>query len=85
MNGKRKNMFNFLNKLFNISYWEEISDPPRWVVKKADAYYNRYSEKHGRPYGHVIYFKGKTFIYKVYYKVISVPGPTDQIYYKKLR
>ena len=47
-----------------LTSWDEIHNPPLWVKKATDKYYNRFGK--ARPYDHVIYFKGKTWLYKVW-------------------
>ena len=68
----------FIRFLASFS-WTRISTPPRWVEKKAPAFYNR---KSVRPYDKIIYFKGKNFKYKVFFKMIA-QGQIDIIYYAK--
>ncbi|MEA3413978.1 MAG: hypothetical protein U9Q99_00420 [Nanoarchaeota archaeon] len=54
-----------------------LKTPPKWVEKKAHHYYD---SKRVRPYDKVIYFKGKNFKYKIFFKTIC-QGQIDIQYF----
>lgn len=54
---------------------------PRWVIKALNNYEQRCV---GRPYNHVKHFVGRTFVYKVYFKMIS-QGHVEPIIWRKLK
>ena len=60
--------------------WKEIK-PPRWVKKATNRYYDKCSV---RPYDIIIHFKGKHFIYKVWFETIG-QAQIKKHYYKKKR
>lgn len=80
---------NSLNNLFvrlmiNLG-WIKISKPPKWVIHKANGYYDYFGKKYGhRPYDRIKHFKGNKFIYKVYYRTVA-QGQIEEIFYAKKR
>jgi len=66
-----------------FSGWSELreKDVPRWVRRKADAFYDR---RGVRPYNKRRYYKGKTYIYKVWFEMIG-QGQIKTHYYRKIR
>ena len=52
--------------------WVKIENPPRWVIYKAKGYYKYFCDKYGHPpYDQRKTFKGKHYLYRVYYETIE--------------
>jgi hypothetical protein len=56
--------------------------PPKWVQKATDNYYNKCSI---RPYDKIKHFKGRTYVYKIWFETITQGEIKIHYYRKKLK
>ncbi len=76
---------NFFTRFMTYFGWTKISNPPKWVINKSNGYYEYFCKKYRhRPYDQIKHFKGKTFVYRVYYKTVA-QGQIEEVFYAKKR
>ena len=75
----------FFVRLMTYLGWTKINNPPKWVMNKSNGYYGYFSKKYGHlPYDQIRHFKGKHFVYRVYYKTVA-QGQIAELFYAKKR
>ena len=85
MKHKTNSLKSFWIRFITYFGWKKINNPPKWVINKAQGYYEYFIKKYKMlPYFKTKYFKGKNFVYKVYYDAPS-QGTIEEIYYARKR
>ena len=78
----------FLDGFFSIwKSWERLHEKevPKWVLNGSHDFQDKFTKKYGHnPYDVTKHFVGITFIYRVFYKIIT-QGEYVPIYFRKLR
>lgn len=74
-----RTIFRELRRTF--TYWHEVDNVPPWVHNAKRKWIKTV---HHCPYDMTKHFKGKTFIYKIYFKTIA-QGQYKEIYHRKKR
>ncbi len=73
----------FRSILYQLNGWERVKEDsiPLWVNLASEKYFLKW----GRPYYTLKHFKGKTFVYRVYYETAPYQPDFTQTVWKKKR
>lgn len=73
--------------LLTLNFFYPISEKniPKWVISASGKFWSDFEKKHGhRPYDKIIFLKGKSHLYKVWFECVG-QAQIEEHYYKKLR